>query len=122
MLLGKPPSGKRWPRGQKFTLSPSGTAAESDYRAAVTSSRASGRAALDSALAAWAATRGVAPADGVVLSELSGKRLGLAALCESLEPAGIVPDEVRAAIGRLVEAGIVDPLPPPSRAADERRF
>jgi hypothetical protein len=120
MLLGKPPAGKRWPRGQKFTVSASGAAAEEDYRAAVTAARASGRAALDSALAAWAATRGLAPADGVVLSQLSGKRLGLAALCESLESAGIVADEVRAAIGRLVTAGVVDPLPPPSRQDDQR--
>jgi hypothetical protein len=120
MLFGKPPTGKRWPRGQKFTVSAVGAAAEEDYRAAVTSSRASGRAALDSALAAWAAPRGVAPADGVVLSQLSGKRLGLGDLCESLETAGIVPDEVRAAIGRLVEAGIVEPLSPPSRGLPER--
>lgn len=117
MLLGKPPVGKRWPRGQKFTLSSVGAVAEEDYKAAVQTARASGRAALDSALAAWAAPRGVAPADGVVLSELSGKRLGLGDLFTSLESAGIVPDEVRAAITRLVAAGIVEPLPLPSRDA-----
>jgi hypothetical protein len=120
MLFGKPPTGKRWPRGQKFALSPIGAVAQEDYRAAVSGSRASGRAALDSALAAWAAPRGVAPADGVILAELSGKRLGLGDLCESLETAGIVPDEVRAAIGRLVAAGIVEPLSPPSRGLQER--
>ena len=43
--------------------------------------------------------------------ELSGKRLGLSHLCEALETSGIVPDEVRAAIGRLVDAGIVEPVP-----------
>jgi hypothetical protein len=120
MLLGKPSSGKRWPRGQKFTLSTAGAAAEVDYRAAVSSARASGRAALDAALSAWAGSRGLAPADGVVLAELSGKRVGLNALIESLEPAGILAEDVRAAIGRLVAAGVVDPLPPPSRAADSR--
>ncbi len=112
MLLGKPNTGKRWPRGQKFALSPVGAEAQSAYHAAVLGARASGRAALDSALAAWAAPRGVAPADGAIVAELAGKRLGLPALCEALETTGIAPDEVRAAIGRLVEAGIVDPLPP----------
>jgi hypothetical protein len=118
MLLGKPPTGtKRWPRGQKFTLSSHGEAAQEAYRAAVLGARASGRAALDSALAGWATPRGLAPADGAILAELGGKRLGIASLCEALEATGIAPDEVRAGIGRLVEAGIVEPLPPTSRAA-----
>ncbi len=110
------PSGtKRWPRGHRFTLSPAGTAAEEAYRAAVLGARASGRTALDSALAAWAAPRGVAPGDGVLLQELSGKCLGVPALCEALEHAGFSPEEVRAGVGRLVEAGILLPVPPPSR-------
>jgi hypothetical protein len=117
MLLGNPPNGtKRWPRGQKFALSPDGAAAQDAYRAAVLGARASGRAALDSALAAWAGPRGLAPADGAILSELGGKRLGIGALCEALETSGIAPDEVRAGIGRLVAAGIVEPLPPTPRA------
>jgi hypothetical protein len=116
MPIGKPPGGaQRWPRGQKFTLSPAGAAAQEAYRAAVLAARASGRAALDSALAAWAAPRGLAPADGAIVSELSGKRLGLGDLCEALESTGMMADEVRAGVGRLVAAGIVDPIPPASR-------
>lgn len=116
-MLGKPPTdAKRWPRGQKFTLSSGGTAARDAYRDAVLGARASGRAALESALASWAAPRGLAPADGAILAELAGKRLGIGAICEALEAAGVAPDEVRAGIGRLVAAGIVDALPPPSRA------
>ncbi|HEY6099376.1 MAG TPA: hypothetical protein VIW03_08100 [Anaeromyxobacter sp.] len=111
MLLGKPTTGAKWPRGQKFSLSASGASAEEAYRSAVLGARASGRAALDAALAAWAAPRGVAPADGVILAELSGKRLGVSDLCAALEGAGIVPEDVRAGIGRLVAAGIVDPVP-----------
>jgi len=114
-MFSDKPEPKRWPRGQKFTLSASGAEAENAYRAAVLGARASGRPALDSALAAWAQPRGLAPGDGVLLSELSGKRVGVATLCEALEQTGIVPDEVRAGIGRLVDAGIVDPVPPPSR-------
>jgi hypothetical protein len=116
MLTSKPSDRKRWPRGQKFTLSAAGAEAEEAYRSAVLGARASGRGALDSALAGWATPRRVAPGDGVILAELSGKRVGLSHLCEALEPAGIVPDEVRAAIGRLVDAGIVEAVPLASQA------
>lgn len=116
-MLGKLPNGaKRWPRGQKFALSPTGAAAQDAYHAAVVGARSSGRTALEAALAAWATPRGVAPGDGAILAELAGKRLGIGALCESLEATGIAPEEVRAGIGRLVAAGIVEPLPPSSRA------
>ncbi|HVI93467.1 MAG TPA: hypothetical protein VM753_05645 [Anaeromyxobacter sp.] len=102
---------KRWPRGQKFTLSPEGGVAEEAYRAAVATARASGRAALDAALAAWAAPLGVQPGDGIVLSELRQARRGIPELSRALEEAGIAPDEVRAAIERLVGAGAVSPVP-----------
>lgn len=112
MLESKPaPGTKRWPRGQKFTVSDTGLELDEAYRAAVTHARASGRAALDSALAGWAGPRGLAPGDGVVLAELKGKRLGLPDLCRNLDSSGIAPDEVRAALGRLVAAGAVQPLP-----------
>ncbi len=112
MLLGKSSTGaRRWARGQKFAVSAVGAAAEDAYRAAVLGARASGRATLDAALAAWAAPRGVAPCDGIILAELAGKRLGVADLCASLERAGVEPEEVRAGIGRLVAAGIVEPVP-----------
>jgi hypothetical protein len=112
VLLGKAPTdAKRWPRGQKFAISSSGAAAEEAYRAAVTHARASGRATLDAALAAWAEPLGVAPSDGIVLAELSGKRLGVSALCTALEGAGIAAEDVRAGIGRLVGAGLVEPVP-----------
>jgi hypothetical protein len=112
MLLGnRSTTSKRWPRGQKFMISPSGAAAEEAYRAAVLGARASGRPTLDAALAAWATPRSVTPADGVILTELSGKRLGVAELCDALEGAGIAPEEVRAGIARLVTAGIIEPVP-----------
>ena len=111
MLLANRNLAKRWPRGQKFVISPSGAAAEEAYRAAVLGARSSGRATLDAALAAWATPRKVAPADGVILAELSGKRLGVGELCDALEAAGIAPEEVRAGIARLVAAGIVEAIP-----------
>jgi hypothetical protein len=119
----QPEARKRWPRGQKFTLSTSGAEAEEAYRRAVTEARGAGRTALESALAAWAEPLRLAPGDGVVLAELSGKRVGLASLCEALEPSGIVPEEVRASVGRLVDAGIVEPIPLASQqAAHTDRF
>lgn len=112
MLSAKPTSGsKRWPRGQKFTVSAEGAEDEAAYRAAVLAARASGRAALESALAGWASPRSVLPGDGVLLAELSGKQLGLGELSRSLEAAGVAPDEVRAGIRRLVDAGIVVAVP-----------
>lgn len=111
MPFGKQPTGRRWARGQKFTLTLAGAAAEAERQDAVLSARASGRAALDSALAAWAAPRGLLPGDGVILPELRGQRRGLTELSRALESAGIEPDEVRAAVDRLVTAGMVEAIP-----------
>jgi hypothetical protein len=112
MLTAKPTEGrKKWPRGQKFTLSAAGLEAEEAYRTVVLGARSSGRTALEAALTSWAGPRRLAGGDGVILAELSGKRLGLSHLCEALETSGIVPEEVRAAVGRLVDAGIVEPVP-----------
>ena len=112
MLDATPPAGpRRWPRGQKFTLSPAGVGARDGYRAAVLEARSAGRAALDAALAAWAAPHAIAPGDGVLLGELGGKPRGLADLAATLEECGIEAAEVRRAIDRLVAADLVAPVP-----------
>src|SRR5512138_936758 len=108
---------KRWPRGQKFSLTETGSTAEAAYRTAVTESRAAGRSVLDGALAAWAEPRGISPKDGIVLAELRAGKAGVPQLVKELEPAGFAPDDVRAAIQRLVEAAMVEPLPLPSEVA-----
>jgi hypothetical protein len=102
---------RRWPRGQKFTISLSGLRADEAYRAAVLAARTAGRSALEAAVAAWAAPFGVAPGDGVVLGELRSQRRGLGELAEALEGCGIDAKEVRAAVDRLVGAGLVDAVP-----------
>lgn len=117
MLFGKTTTGRRWPRGQKFTLTPAGVEAYAAHQAAVAEARTSGRAALDAALTRWADPLGVKPHDGVVLPELRDQRRGLAELSRALESAGIEPDEVRAAIDRLVGAGIVEAIPLASQVA-----
>jgi hypothetical protein len=103
--------GRRWPRGQKFTISTSGLRADDAYRAAVLTARAAGRSALDAALAAWATPHGVLPGDGVVLGELRATRRGLSELARTVEACGIEEREVRAAVDRLVTAGLVDAVP-----------
>jgi hypothetical protein len=106
----KPRSGKRWPRGQKFVLSERGTSAENAYREAVQTARAQGRAALDSAQRAWAAPLQVDPIDGVVLGELRGGKRSIADIARTLEDCGTSAAEVKSAIDRLTDVGLVEPV------------
>jgi hypothetical protein len=118
MLLGRS-NAPRWPRGQKFSLSPAGVTAEESYRAAVAGARGAGRTALDTALAAWASPLAVAPGDGLILEELHAKARGLGDVSGALEDAGIEAAEVRLAMDRLVKAGLVALLPLASQAEKE---
>ncbi len=102
---------KRWPRGQKFTLSAAGEAAELAHREVVNGARSSGRSGLQAALSAWATPLGVQGGDGVLLVELRGQKKGLNDLARALEDTGIEPDEVKAAVDRLVLAGLAQPVP-----------
>lgn len=112
MLTSKPPDGrKRFARGQKFTVSAAGADATEAYRAAVQTARATGRAALDAALVAWAEPRHVAPGDGVILCELAARPVGLSRLVEALESSGMTAEEVRSGVGRLLDAGILELVP-----------
>lgn len=112
MQQGKNDAAPRWARGQKFTLSPAGREAEEAYRAAVLEARGAGRPALEAALAAWAAPHApVTFGDGVLLGELKAKPPGLSDLTRALEDAGIGAAEVRAALARLVSAGLVVLVP-----------
>jgi hypothetical protein len=111
MHFGKTPEGPRWPRGQKFTLSPAGLAAEEAYHAAVAGARGGGRTALEAALSAWATPHGIAAGDGMFLGELKGKPRGLADFGRALESAGVAAGDVRAAIDRLVKAGLAELVP-----------
>ncbi len=112
MFPGKLNDGPRWPRGQKFTLSLAGREAQEAYRSAVLSARGQSRAALDAALATWAEPRQVQPGDGVLLGELLERPRGLPDLTRALEDAGASGAEVRAALGRLVGAGLVEAIAP----------
>jgi len=108
---------KRWPRGQKFTLSAAGEAAELAHREVVNGARSTGRAALQAALTAWAEPLSVQGGDGVVLVELRGQKKGLNDLARALEDTGIEPAEVKASVDRLVLAGLAAPVPLASQLA-----
>ena len=112
MFASKPTTGpKRWPRGQKFLITAAGTAALASHAEAVALARASGRNALETALSGWSAPLGLKAGDGTVLGELRNGRLGLPDLVYGLESSGITADEVRGALQRLVEKGLVEPVP-----------
>jgi hypothetical protein len=108
---------RRWPRGQKFTLSAAGLEAEQAYREVVNGARSSGRPALQAALSAWAEPLRLQAGDGILLTELSGQKKGLNELSRALEDAGIEPAEVKAAVDRLVLAGLAEALPLASQVA-----
>ena len=101
----------RWPRGQKFVLSAAGEAADQLHRETINGCRGSGRSSLDAALLAWATPLGVKPTDGVLLGQLRGQRRGFNELASALETSGIEAAEVKAAVERLVAAGLVEPAP-----------
>lgn len=114
----KPKGGKRWPRGQKFQLSPRGAEAENSYRTAIAAARGmAGRAALESQQRAWAEPLGIDPTDGLVLTELSQGQRSLSDLARNLETCGVGTAEVKASVDRLVGAGIAEPIPSPTQAA-----
>jgi len=103
--------GKRWPRGQKFALSPEGVASELAYREAVQKARALGRATLVTAQQAWAAPHGLEPGDGVVLGELRSGRKSIAEIARRLEDCGTSLTEVKIAVDRLSDAHLIEPSP-----------
>ena len=113
----KPRAGKRWPRGQKFVLSERGVSAETSYRDAVQTARAQGRSALDAAQRAWAEPLQVQVIDGVVLGELRGGKRSIADIARALEDCGTSVAEVKTAIDRLTDAGLVEAVPAAIAAA-----
>lgn len=108
---------RRWPRGQRFSLTPQGGDAEAAYRASVQDVRSLGRAALETAERRWAEPLGLLPSDGIVLAEVRPGRRSLADLGRALESCGTSADEIRACVSRLVDKGMVEPLPLPGVAA-----
>jgi hypothetical protein len=116
--------GKRWPRSQRFVLSVKGAEAEQAYREMITASRTgSGRTAFDAARTAWAQPLAIQPGDGLYLGELQPGARTLEELTRALESCGSTRREIKAALDRLIDAGMIEAQaapPPPSSASSWR--
>jgi hypothetical protein len=112
----RPRGAHRWPRGQRFRLTEAGLAAETAHAEAIRDARAQGRNALDGAQRRWSEPLGLEPGDGVVLCELKPGRLSLADVAGALENCGSSRGDVKEAVDRLVDRGLVEPLPLPAQA------
>ena len=107
-MFSDTPHRLRWPRAQRFTLSPKGLEAETTYRSSVVASRAlDGRASFDAARVAWAVPLGIDPDDGVYLCEIRDRPVGLGALVEALAPCDKTRQDTVNALERLLDAGLV---------------
>lgn len=108
-MLSDRPEKARWPRSQKFTLSPKGREVELAYRETIVAARSdtTGRDSFDAARARWAQQNGLQPDDGLYLGEVASAPVSLPRLVEALETCGKSKPDAVAAIGRLVDAGFV---------------
>jgi hypothetical protein len=113
-IFDRPPR-MRWPRAQKFRLSSRGADAEASYREIIVAARAvEGRTSYDAARAAWAGSLpSVQPNDGSYLVELQSGPRTLHELALALDACGATREEVKAAIERLADAGMVEAIPAP---------
>ncbi|HEX5745494.1 MAG TPA: hypothetical protein VFZ09_04565 [Archangium sp.] len=113
----------RFGRGQKFRLSSRGNEAVSAYTLMVEKARAgSGRAQFDAARGDWSGPRGLSSEDGLYLVEFGVGERTISEVTRNLEDCAS-PKEVKAAIDRLLECGMLEPVavpvPPP---APPRRY
>jgi hypothetical protein len=113
----------RFGRGQKFRLSPKGNEAVSAYTLMVERSRAGiGRAQFDAARGDWSGPRGLTSEDGLFLVEFGMGERTISEVTRNLEDCAS-PREIKAAVERLLECGMLEPVPaPPQPAAPPRRY
>jgi hypothetical protein len=112
MTLDDRPPKLRWPRSQRFLLSPKGGEAEASYRNMIVASRSTeGRASYDAARASWAGTYAVEADDGLYLQEIASKPSNLSQLTAALETCGKTRPDAINALGRLFDAGLIAPAP-----------
>jgi hypothetical protein len=78
--------------------------------------RSLGRDALAQAEKRWADALGLSPADGIVMAEIRPGRRSLADLARALDACGTPAAQIRESVDRLVEKGLVEPLPLPGSA------
>lgn len=107
------PGKMRWRGSDWFALSESGQRRQSEYQERIVEARGEGgRHSYDTARLAWARDVGVEPEDGVYLSELNDGSVKLSTLVDALESCGKSKRDALAALGRLVDAGLVQVVDP----------
>ena len=103
----------RFGRAQKFRLSSKGGEAEAAYTLMVAKARDGvGRAQFDAARAAWSAPLGLTPEDGLFLVEFARGEHTITEAVRGLDDCAS-PKEVKAAVQRLIECGMLEPVPAP---------
>ena len=114
----------KWPRSQKFQLSPTGREAGANYRDVIVAARAeAGRPSFDAARDEWAKRLLLEPTDGLYLRELMDGPRTIEEMTTSLEGCGPQKKDVREAVDRLVRARMLEPvIPPPAPTPPPRRW
>jgi hypothetical protein len=114
----------KWPRSQRFRLSPVGREAGANYREVIVAARSeAGRKSFDAARAEWAARLTLDASDGLYLAELQSGPKTIAEMTSSLDGCGPAPSDVRKAVERLVLLRMVEPIaPPPAPPPPPRRW
>jgi len=103
----------RFGRSQKFRLSAKGLEALKAHEASVVSQRAGpgGRAAFDQARAEWSSALGLRPDDSLYLVEFGDAGRTIHDATAALRDCGPTPKDVKEATTRLLEVGILEPVP-----------
>lgn len=115
----------RFGRAQKFRLSTKGTEAVEAYASVIAGAKpGAGRAPFDAARKAWSEPLGLTPEDGLFLGEFGSADKTLAEAARNLEGCGTSPRELKAAVARLLERGMLEPVPAPvsPAAPPSRRY
>lgn len=105
------PARLRWARSQRFRLSPRGVEAEQQWRTTLETVQSAGRAAFDSGLAHWATEFKVQPDDASYVRELKASPLRLEDVAKAVADTGTSREDVKKALERLYEAGLVEVQP-----------
>ncbi len=99
---------RRWPRGQRFSLSGRGRELAAAYRRGIAHLAHRGdQGAFAAACASWAAGCGLKPDDGIYLSEIGRGEMTLAQLREGLEVCSQSIGDIKECLDRLLNAGLV---------------
>jgi hypothetical protein len=103
----------RYGRSQKFRLSAKGLEALRAHQESVASQRTGpgGRAAFDAARSAWSAALGLQPDDSLYLVEFGASGLTIHDATAALRDCGPTQKDVKEATTRLLQVGILEPVP-----------